>query len=254
MSPWNRQSQSQAAVASGAQAKAVDQGLRGYMLQVYNKMTCGVLLTGLVAYFASQSQAFLGLVLATNEAGQVTGMSPLGWILAFAPIAFVLVLGFRVHKMSAQAVQMAFWGYATVMGLSLFSIFLVYTGASIIKVFFITAGTFGLLSMYGYTTNKDLTSWGTFLFVGVWAVFGASIINMFIGSSGFDFVLSLVGVGLALGLTAYDTQRLKETYYMVGRSGDGELVKKASTMGALQLYFDFIYLFINLLRIIGERR
>ena len=250
VNPWNRQS---AATADVRQATAVDQGLRSYMLRIYNYMTSGVLLTGLVAYFASQSQAFLGLVLATNEAGQVTGMSPLGWILAFAPVAFVLLLGAKMNTMSISALKTTFWAYAGVMGLSLFSIFLVYTGASIMKVFFITAGTFGLLSIYGYTTKKDLTSWGTFLFVGVWAVFFASIANMFLKSSGFDFVLSLVGVGLALGLTAFNTQQIKDIYYHAGRGGE-EALHRVSIMGALQLYFDFIYLFINLLRLIGDRR
>ncbi|MFN8929046.1 MAG: Bax inhibitor-1/YccA family protein, partial [Alphaproteobacteria bacterium] len=155
MEPWNR---TQSEVQSQAMA-AVDQGLRAHMLRVYNYMASGVLLTAIVSYFAGTSEAFLRLVIAVGPDGAATGMSPLGWIIAFAPLAMVLILGFRAHKMSAQGVQMAFWGYAILMGLSLFSIFLVYTGASILKVFFITAGTFGLLSMYGYTTKRDLTSW-----------------------------------------------------------------------------------------------
>jgi FtsH-binding integral membrane protein len=194
------------------------------------------------------------LVIAVGPDGAVTGMSPFGWIIAFAPLAMVLILGFRLNKMSAQGVQMTFWAYATVMGLSLFSIFLVYTGASILKVFFITAGTFGLLSMYGYTTKRDLTSWGTFLFVGIWAVLIVSLLNVFFfKASGLDLALSYVGVFLALGLIAYDTQKVKEIYYTTG-GGSGEAAKKASMLGALSLYFDFIYLFINLLRIMGDRR
>lgn len=249
MNPWNRQ---EAAVSQG-QARAMDQGLRSYMLRVYNYMTSGVLLTAIVAYFAGNSQAFLNLMLSVNANGQA-GLSGLGYLVAFAPVAMVLVLGFRAHKMSAEALQMAFWGYATLMGLSLFSIFLVYTGASILKVFFVTAGTFGLLSMYGYTTKKDLTSWGTFLFVGLWAVFLTTLANVFLfKSSGLDMALSYVGILLALGLTAYDTQKVKENYYMAAGAGEAA-VKRASTLGALSLYFDFIYLFINLLRVLGDRR
>lgn len=249
MNPWNRQAE----VQTQSTSAAVDQGLRSHMLRVYNYMASGVLLTGLVAYFASQSEAFLRAVIGFNEAGQVTGMSPLGWIIAFAPVGLVLFLGMRARHMSASAVQMTFWAYAGLMGLSLFSIFLVYTGASILKVFFITAGTFGLLSIYGYTTKRDLTSMGTFLIVGVWAVFLTSLVNVFfLKSSGLDLAMSYIGVLLALGLTAWDTQKIKDTYYHVGHDGEG--AKKAAALGALSLYFDFIYLFINLLRIMGDRR
>lgn len=246
MDVWNRtQTQAQ------SQSTAVDQGMRSYMLRVYNYMASGVLLTGLVSYFAGNSPAFLNMVIGQTASGGY-GLSPLGWIITFAPVVLVMVLGFRAHKMSASSVQMAFWGYAVLMGLSLFSIFLVYTGESIARVFFITAGTFGLLSMVGYTTKRDLTSFGTFLMVGVLAVFVVSIVNIFMQSSGLSLVLSYVGVFLALGLTAYDTQKVKETYYMTG--GNEEAAKKASVLGALSLYFDFIYLFINLLRIMGDRR
>lgn len=248
MNPWNRQS---AAVAQG-QTKAVDQGLRSHMLRVYNYMASGVLLTGIIAYFAGTSDAFLSAVIAQGADGRY-GLSGLGFLIAFAPVVLVLVMGFRAHKMSAQGLQMMFWGYAALMGLSLFSIFLVYTGASILKVFFITAGTFGLLSIYGYTTKKDLTSMGSFLIVGIWAVFITSIVNIFLKSSGLDLALSYVGIALALGLTAYDTQKVKEVYYMAAPAGD-QAVQRAATLGALSLYFDFIYLFINLLRVMGDRR
>ena len=248
MNPWNRQS---AAVAQSQSTTAVDAGLRSYMLKVYNYMASGVLLTGLIAFFVGQSDAFLSAVLATNEAGQVTGMSPLGWIVALAPIGMVFFIGMRAQHMSVGALQATFWAYAGLMGLSLFSLFLIYTGASILKVFFITAGTFGLLSMYGYATKKDLTSWGTFLIVGMWAVFLTSIVNVFfMKSSGLDLALSYVGVLLALGLTAWNTQQVKNIYYTT--SGEG--LQKASILGALTLYFDFIYLFVNLLRIMGDRR
>lgn len=248
MNPWNRQS---AAVEQG-QTRAIDQGLRSHMLRVYNYMASGVLLTGIIAYFAGTSPAFLNLVIQQGADGRI-GLSALGFIIAFAPLALVLVMGFRANKMSAESLQMMFWGYASLMGLSLFSIFLVYTGESILKVFFVTAGTFGLLSIYGYTTKRDLTSMGSFLIVGVWAVLLVSIANMFMQSSGLSLALSYVGVLLALGLTAYDTQKIKDVYYMAASAGEGA-VKRAATLGALSLYFDFIYLFVNLLRIMGDRR
>lgn len=247
MNAWNRPT-----VEAQAQSTAVDQGLRSYMLKVYNYMASGVLLTAIISYFAGTSEAFLGMIISQNAAGQY-GLNGLGWLITFAPIAMVLVLGFRAHKMSAQGVQMAFWAYAALMGLSLFSIFLAYTGESIMRVFFVTAATFGLLSIYGYSTKKDLTSWGTFLFIGIWAVFLTTLVNVFfLKASGLQLILSYVGVVLALGLTAYDTQRIKATYYQTQYDTEG--TKKAAALGALQLYFDFIYLFINLLQIMGDRR
>lgn len=246
MNAWNRPQ-----TAATSQSAATDQGLRSYMLRVYNYMASGVLLTAIVSYFAGNSEAFLNMVIGQNASGAY-GLTPLGWIISLAPIAMVLVLGFRAHKMSAESVQMAFWGYAALMGLSLFSIFLVYTGESIARVFVITAGTFSLLSIVGYTTKRDLTSMGTFLFVGMLAVFFVSIANMFMKVEGLGLALSYVGVLLALGLTAYDTQKVKEAYYMTG--GNPDAAKKAAALGALSLYFDFIYLFVNLLRIMGDRR
>jgi FtsH-binding integral membrane protein len=247
MNPWNRPAD---AVAS--QSTAVDAGLRSYMLKVYNYMASGVLLTAVIAYFAGTSPAFLNLVLAQNAEGAVTGMSPIGWIIALAPLGMAFFMMFKLQSMSTQALKTTFWVYASLMGLSLFSIFLVYTQTSILRVFFITAGTFGLLSMYGYATKRDLTSMGTFLMVGMWAMLIVSVVNMFLQSSGLQLVMSYVGVLLALGLTAYDTQKTKEIYYQVG--GNPEMTQRASVMGALNLYFDFIYLFVNLLRILGDRR
>ncbi len=247
MALWEKQS-----VAAQTRAVEQDAGLRAYMLKVYNYMASALLLTGLVSYFAGTSEAFKSLVL-IQESGFIVGISPFGWIVAFAPVAMVFVLGFRAHKMSASAVQASFWAYAVLMGLSLFSIFLIYTGESITRVFFITAGTFGLLSMYGYTTKRDLTSIGSFLIVGVMAMFFVSIANIFwFKSSGLSLAMSYIGVLLALGLTAYDTQKVKETYYQ--NNYNEEAQKKASVLGALTLYFDFIYLFVNLLRIMGDRR
>lgn len=248
MALWEKQS------VATAQARAVerDEGLRAYMLKVYNYMASALLLTGLVSYFAGTTPAILQLFLAQGADGAV-GMSPLGWIIALSPVAMVFFIGFRANHMSASTLQACFWGYAVLMGLSLFSVFLIYTGESIARVFFITAGTFGLLSMYGYTTKKDLTSWGSFLFVGVMAMFFVSLANaFFFKSSGMALAMSYIGVLLALGLTAYDTQKVKELYYQNSYSEEGQ--KKASILGALTLYFDFIYLFVNLLRIMGERR
>ncbi|MBA4274774.1 MAG: hypothetical protein C0436_03870 [Alphaproteobacteria bacterium] len=248
MALWEKQS------VATAQARAVerDEGLRAYMLKVYNYMASALIVTGLVSYFAGTSPAFLQLMLSQGADGRV-GMSGLGWLVALAPVAMVFVIGFRANKMSASALQACFWGYAVLMGLSLFSIFLVYTGESIARVFFVTAGTFGLLSMYGYTTKKDLTSWGSFLFVGVMAMFFVSLANaFFFKSSGLSLVMSYIGVFLAIGLIAYDTQKVKELYYQNSYGEEGQ--KKASILGALTLYFDFIYLFVNLLRIMGERR
>ncbi len=247
MNAWDRQT-----TTASSQSRAVDQGLRSYMLKVYNYMTSGVLLTSVIAYFAGTSPAFLGLVMQQGANGQM-GMSPLGWIIALAPLAMVFFMMFKLRSMSTETLQITFWTYATLMGLSLFSIFLVYTQASILKVLFVTAGTFGLLSMYGYATKRDLTSMGSFLMVGVWALIIVSLVNVFLlKSSGLDFVLSLVGVGLALGFTAYNTQQIKDNYYETAGSPDA--AKRASILGALNLYMDFIMLFVNLLRLIGDRR
>lgn len=247
MNVWDRQQ----TVASG-QSTAIDQGLRSYMLKVYNYMASGVLLTAIIAYFAGTSDAFIGMMLQQGADGRV-GMSGFGYLITFAPLAMVFFMMFRLNSMSTQALTATFWGYAALMGLSLFSIFMIYTQASILKVLFVTAGTFGLLSMVGYTTKRDLTSMGTFLMVGIWAVLITSLVNMFLlKSTLFDLALSCVGVLLALGFTAYDTQKIKEIYYAVGRNADA--LQRASIMGALKLYMDFLYLFINLMRLLGDRR
>lgn len=247
MNAWNRPT-----TVASSQAGAIDQGLRSYLLKVYNYMASGVLLTAIIAYFAGTSEAFLGSMLTQGADGYVH-MSAIGYLVVFAPLAMVFFLMFRLHAMSTQTLQIVYWAYAAVMGLSLFSIFLIYTQTSILRTLFVTAGTFGLLSIYGYTTKRDLTSIGTFLIVGMWAVLISSLINAFLIKSGpFDYVLSAIGVVLALGFTAYDTQKVKEIYYQVGSSADA--LARASIMGALKLYMDFIYLFVNLLRFLGDRR
>ena len=247
MSAWDRPS---ATTSSGI--TAIDQGLRSYMLKVYNYMASGILLTAIIAYVAGTSEQFLNLVLVQGANGGF-GLSGVGYLVALAPLGMVFFMMFRLRTMSTSALQTTFWVYAGLMGLSLFSIFLVYTQASILRVLFVTAGTFGLLSMYGYTTKKDLTSWRTFLIVGIWAVLISSLVNMLLlKSTMFDLMLSCIGVVLALGFTAYDTQKIKDVYYQVGHSTDA--LARAGVMGALNLYMDFVYMFINLLRLFGDRR
>ena len=248
MSVWDRQS----TVTGESQSSAIDQGLRSYMLKVYNYMASGLLLTAVIAYFAGTSDAFIGTMLQQGADGRV-GVSLIGYAVMFAPLAMVFFMMFKLNSMSTQTLQITFWAYAALVGLSLFSIFLIYTQTSILRVLFITSGTFGLLSMYGYATKRDLTSWRTFLVVGAWAMLIVSLLNMFLmKSTGLQLAMSYIGVLLALGFTAYDTQKIKEIYYQVSHSADG--LARASIMGALNLYMDFIYLFVNLLRIIGERR
>jgi uncharacterized protein len=247
MSAWDRQT----TVAAG-QAGAIDQGLRSYMLKVYNYMASGILLTAIIAYFAGTSEAFIGTMLTQGADGMVS-MSPIGWIITFAPLAMVFFMMFKLNSMSTQTLQITFWAYAALMGLSLFSIFMIYTQTSILKVLFTTAGTFGLLSIYGYTTKRDLTGMGTFLMVGMWSILVVSLINVFLlKSSMLDLGLSCLGVLIALGFTAYDTQKIKEVYYQASSSADG--LARASVLGSLKLYMDFLYLFVNLLRLMGDRR
>lgn len=234
-----------------AQAIAFDAGLRSYMLNIYNYMASGLVLTGIVALLVSQSPALLS-VMYVMENGAIAGMKPLAWVVMLAPLGMALVLGAGVQRMSAGMVQACFWGFATVMGVSLASIFLTYTGTSIARVFFITAGTFGAMSLYGYTTKRDLTKMGSFLMMGVLGLVIASLVNIFLQSSALQFAVSVIGVLVFTGLTAYDTQRLKEVYYI--GSLEGEAMTKTVIMGALTLYFDFINIFVSLMQLLGERK
>ena len=235
------------AAARAGTAAAIDEGLRSYMLKVYNYMGIGLVVTGLVAYFSNQAAVADGQLTAW---GALLYQSPLMWVIAFAPLAFVLVLSFGINKLSVGAAQAVFWAFAAVMGLSLSSIFLVYTGASIAKVFFITAATFGAMSLYGYTTKRDLTGMGNFLMMGLIGIIIASIVNIFMASSMLDFVISVVGVLIFTGLTAYDTQKIKESY---SDAYGADVMAKNAIMGALSLYLDFINLFLMLLRLFGNR-
>ena len=238
----------------------VDQGLRSYMLMVYNYMAGGVALTGLVAFTmsmmlttqdASQAVVQLRNGVMLTELGQTIYMSPIRWVIMLAPLAFIFFLSFRVYKMSLAGAQISFWLFAAVMGASLSSIFLIYTGQSITQVFFVTAAAFASLSLYGYTTKKDLTGWGSFLIMGLIGIILAALVNLFLQSSALQFAISAIGVLVFAGLTAYDTQQIKDGYYEV--AGNAELAAKTAIMGALSLYLDFINMFQSLLYLFGDR-
>ncbi|KJF68148.1 MULTISPECIES: Bax inhibitor-1/YccA family protein [Rhizobium] len=222
----------------------IDEGLRAYMLKVYNLMALALVITG-VAAFATFTLA------TTNPAvAQLLYASPLRWVVMLAPLGLVFFLSFRIQNMSVSAAQMTFWAYAALMGVSLSSIFLVYTGQSVVQTFFVTAASFGALSLYGYTTKKNLSGLGSFLIMGLFGLIIASIVNIFLASSALQFAISAIGVLIFAGLTAYDTQKIKEMYF------DGDEVAVAgrkAIMGALTLYLDFINLFMFLLQFMGNR-
>jgi uncharacterized protein len=231
---------------------AVDAGLRAYMIRVYNYMAAGVALTGLVAWLtfsAAVVETSAGLQL--TAFGQAIFQSPLLWILVLAPLGLVFALSFSINRLQPGTALMLFFVYAGLLGLSLASIFLVYTHASITRVFFISAATFGALSLYGYTTQRDLTGVGSFMFMGLIGIIIASLVNIFLKSTGLDWAISIIGVVVFAGLTAYDTQRIKEMYNVMD---DGTVAGRKAVMGALSLYLDFINLFLMLLRLMGDRR
>jgi FtsH-binding integral membrane protein len=218
----------------------IDAGLRAHMQRVYSYMAGGLALTGVVAYAAAISGFY-----------QSIAGTPLIWIVMLAPLGFVLALSFGIQRMSAATATLLFWVYAAVMGLSLGGIFLVYTGTSIARVFFITSATYAAMSMYGYTTKTDLSGFGSFLLMGLIGIVIASLVNIFIGSSALQFAISIIGVVVFVGLTAYDTQRIKEMYL---DTDTGEIAGKKAVLGALALYLDFINLFMMLLQLFGQRR
>ena len=218
----------------------IDAGLRAYMQRVYGYMAGGLALTGIVAYAAAASGFY-----------EAIAGTPIIWIVMLAPLGFVLALSFGIQRMSAETAMVLFWTYAAVMGLSLGGIFLVYTGTSIARVFFITAATYAAMSLYGYTTKSDLSRFGSFLMMGLIGIVIASLVNIFIGSNALQFAISIIGVIIFVGLTAYDTQRIKEMYL---QSDTAETASKRAVMGALSLYLDFINLFMMLLQLFGQRR
>ena len=228
---------------SAATQLDVDVGLRDYMLRIYNYMASGLALTGIVAYVAAMGgrDSFIAHIYHT----------PVMWLVILAPLGLVMLLSYGIGRLSAAAAQGLFWVYAGLMGLSLSTVFLVYTGESIARVFFITAGTFAAMSLYGYTTRRDLSQFGSFLFMGLIGIVIASLVNIFLASPGLSFVISVIGVLVFTGLTAYDTQTIKEMYF----EGDGyEIAGKKAVMGALRLYLDFVNLFMMLLQLFGVRR
>ena len=215
-------------------------GLRSFLQRIYGYMAGGLALTGLVAYWAAASGVYAAI------AG-----TPWIWPVLLAPLGLVLFLGFRIQNMSLAGAQAAFWIYAASLGLSLAGIFLLYTGVSVARVFFVTAGTFGAMSLYGYATRRNLDRLGTFLVMGLIGVVIASLVNVFISSSALDFVVAVIGVIVFVGLTAYDTQKIKAMY----AEGDAiEATGRKAVIGALTLYLDFINLFLLLLRLFGDRR
>ena len=227
----------------GAQAQSAalfDEGLRKHMLRVYNYMGLGLVITGLVAFVVSQTPALYVPIFQT----------PLKWVVMLAPLAFVFFFSFRIHAMSAATAQMTFWAFAAVMGLSLSSVFLVFTGTSIARTFFITATMFGAMSLYGYTTKRDLAQFGSFLMMGLIGVIIASIVNIFLGSSALQFAISVIGVVVFVGLTAWDTQNIKQQY---AENFDQESQQKLAVFGALSLYLNFVNLFQLLLSLTGQR-
>ena len=243
----------------------VDQGLRSYMLGVYNYMAAALVLTGLVAYFIfTQSVTGDASLAAKTTAGGLmrlkSGMyltqlgvtlfaSPIKWVIMLAPLAFILAMSFA--RMSAATAQLVFWAFAAVMGLSLSTVFLVFKIGSITQMFFVTAAAFAGLSLFGYTTKKDMSAWGSFLIMGVIGILIAGIVNIFLQSSALQFAISAIGVLVFAGLTAYDTQRIKDEYYMV--AGNGEAMATSSIFGALTLYLDFVNMFQFMLSLFGSR-
>ena len=242
----------QGTAAGRTDAGAIDQGLRSYMLRVYNYMASGVAITGVVAYLIfsmAVEQGAGGLQL--TAFGNLMYASAFKWVVIFAPLALVFFISARINSMSLTTAQISFWTFSALMGASISSIFLIYAGESITQVFFITAAAFGALSLWGYTTKRDISAWGSFLFMGLIGIIIASVVNLFIGSTALQFAVSVIGVLVFAGLTAYDTQQIKEMY---SANDDHTMSGRKAVMGALRLYLDFINLFMMLLSLFGDRR
>ena len=247
--------------AGRVDAAAVDAGLRAYMLRIYNYMSIGLAITGLAALGVYMGAVTDGAAGAAGKIGNVyltsfgvaMFVSPLKWVFMLAPLAMVFAISFGINRLKPATAQMLFWAFAALMGISLSSIFLVYTHTSITRVFFITAASFGALSLYGYTTKRDLTGMGSFLLMGLFGIIIASVVNIFVASSMLQFIVSVVGVLIFAGLTAYDTQRLKNDYMYGYASQGGDVAERAAITGALSLYLNFINLFTLLLQLLGQK-
>ena len=243
------------APAPAATDAVLDAGLRAHMLRIYNWMTSGLVLTGIVAYAIANTQlvSLFWRQVVTARGGVSVQPTMLGYAAIFAPLAFVLVMSFGINKLSRPAAQALFWAFAAAMGASLSNIFLIYTGGSIARVFFITAATFGAMSIYGYTTKADLGRFGSFLMMGLIGIIIASVVNMFIGSTAMQFAISVIGVLVFVGLTAWDTQRIKNDYVQFAYALGPDEAAKRSIMDSLALYLNFINLFTLLLSLFGNR-
>lgn len=231
-------------VGAGVRPAAhIDEGLRAHMNSVYGLMSAGMFLTGIIAYVVGNNDAMLATIFG----------SPLKWVVMFAPLAVVFGMGAGINRMSENTARGVFFLFSALMGLSISYIFAVYTGMSIANTFFTTAVAFAGLSLYGYTTKRDISGWGSFLIMGVIGILVASIVNIWIGSAAIQFAVSVLGVLIFAGLTAYDTQKIKTTYIMMAESGQTEWLGKAAIMGALNLYLDFLNMFMFLLQFMGNR-
>lgn len=244
----------------GGAVSAIDEGLRAHMLRVYNYMAIGLGITGVLAYLTYSLATTTDPASSVGTLGNGVMLTSLGatiyggifmWVLVLAPLAMVFFLSFRINSLSAGTAQLMFWIYAALLGISLSSIFIVYTAQSIMQVFFITAATFGAMSLYGYTTKRDLSQFGSFLIMGLIGVIIAMVVNIFLQSSALGFAISVIGVLIFVGLTAYDTQKIKEMYSV---NDDGTVAGRKAIMGALALYLDFLNIFLFLLQLFGNRR
>ncbi len=227
----------------GTTQAQIDEGLRAHMNKVYAYMAGAMLITGAVAFLSSTSTALMQLIYAT----------PLQWVVMLAPLGVVFLLSARINKMSASAAQTTFWIFSGLMGLSISYIFLVYTGFSIAQTFLVTAIAFASLSIWGYTTKKDISGWGSFLIMGVIGIIVAAIVNLFLNLPGLSFAISVVGVLIFAGLTAYDTQRIKNDYLQFATHGNEMWLQKSAIMGSLSLYLNFLNMFLLLLHLFGQR-
>lgn len=247
---------------AGVRTASIDEGLRAHMNKVYGTMSVGMFITFLAAWAISGLStttdpsvgvAQIGADRYLTGLGNAIYMSPLKWVIMFLPLAFVFGFGAALNRLSAAGAQLVFYGFALAMGLSISWIFLAFTGYSIIQVFLITSIAFAGLSIWGYTTKKDISAWGSFLIMGVIGLLVASVVNIFLGSPAIAFAVSILGVLIFAGLTAYDTQKIKATYVQMAHTGDQEWLGKAAIMGALSLYLDFINMFMFLLQLFGSR-
>jgi uncharacterized protein len=233
-----------------ADQAAFDVGLRAHMLRVYNYMASGLALSGIVAFVLFSSPELASLFFQV-QAGRVLGLNMLGWIAIFAPLGLLLLVGFRAAQMSVTGVQAVYWAVTALMGVSLSLLLFRYTGASVARTFFVTAAAFGALSLYGYTTKRDLSAWGKFLFMGLIGIILAGLVNMFFPSGMMSFIISVAGVLIFSALIAYDTQRIKEQY---AEAWGTEMAEKVAIFGALSLYLDFVNLFQFLMAFMGQER